>query len=76
MLHTVILTIMRYLTGNFKAGEGGTILKKHCNREAKCLKKLMGDLLRSYVPEYKGDVERDGESILSRCNCVVPFSAV
>ncbi|CAH1261892.1 ITPKB [Branchiostoma lanceolatum] len=50
--------------GNFKAGEGGTILKKHCNREAKCLKKLMGDLLRSYVPEYKGDVERDGEKFM------------
>ncbi|XP_066282353.1 inositol-trisphosphate 3-kinase A-like isoform X2 [Branchiostoma lanceolatum] len=50
--------------GNFKAGEGGTILKKHCNREAKCLKKLMGDLLRSYVPEYKGDVEREGEKFM------------
>ena len=50
--------------GNFKAGESGTILKKLCPKEKKCLSILMQDILRPYVPEYMGDVERDNESIL------------
>lgn len=51
-------------TGNFRAGESGTILKKLCPKELKCLQRLMTDILRPYVPEYKGDVENDGDSIL------------
>lgn len=43
--------------GNFKAGpEQGTILKKLCPKEEKCYKILMKDVLRPYVPEYKGQV--------------------
>ena len=51
-------------SGNFRAGEQGTILKKLCPKEQKCLEALMTDVLRPYVPEFKGQVERDDESIL------------
>ncbi|CAH0561129.1 unnamed protein product [Brassicogethes aeneus] len=46
--------------GNFKAGpDQGTILKKLCPKEEKCFKILMKDVLRPYVPEYKGLVASD-----------------
>jgi 1D-myo-inositol-triphosphate 3-kinase len=46
--------------GNFKAGpDQGTILKKLCVKEEKCFKVLMKDVLRPYVPEYKGLVASD-----------------
>ncbi|XP_074039305.1 inositol 1,4,5-triphosphate kinase 2 isoform X2 [Leptinotarsa decemlineata] len=46
--------------GNFKAGpDQGTILKKLCAKEEKCFKILMKDVLRPYVPEYKGLVASD-----------------
>ncbi|XP_063913581.1 inositol-trisphosphate 3-kinase B isoform X5 [Zophobas morio] len=46
--------------GNFKAGpDQGTILKKLCPKEEKCFKVLMKDVLRPYVPEYKGLVASD-----------------
>lgn len=50
--------------GNFKAGpDQGTVLKKLCPKEEKCFKVLMKDVLRPYVPEYKGHVNSDdGES--------------
>ncbi|XP_055606445.1 inositol-trisphosphate 3-kinase A-like isoform X2 [Uranotaenia lowii] len=50
--------------GNFKAGpDPGTVLKKLCPKEEKCFKVLMKDVLRPYVPEYKGQVNSDdGES--------------
>lgn len=46
--------------GNFKAGpDQGTILKKLCPKEEICFKVLMKDVLRPYVPEYKGQVTSD-----------------
>ncbi|KAL1509111.1 hypothetical protein ABEB36_003905 [Hypothenemus hampei] len=46
--------------GNFKAGpDQGTILKKLCIKEEKCFQVLMKDILRPYVPEYRGLVARD-----------------
>ncbi|XP_067011732.1 inositol-trisphosphate 3-kinase B isoform X2 [Anabrus simplex] len=53
--------------GNFKAGpEQGTILKKLCPKEELCFKVLMKDVLRPYVPEYKGSVTcEDGDCILT-----------
>lgn len=50
--------------GNFKAGEAGTILKKTNDTERNCLLKLMTDILRPYVPEFKGEVSKTNESIL------------
>eukprot|EP00057_Strongylocentrotus_purpuratus_P034536 XP_795627.2 PREDICTED: inositol-trisphosphate 3-kinase B isoform X1 [Strongylocentrotus purpuratus] len=47
--------------GNFKAGEYGTILKKYCPKEQTALSSLMSDVLRPYIPEYKGIVERNSE---------------
>jgi len=53
-------------TGNFKAGpEPGTILKKLCPKEQLCFQVLMKDVLRPYVPEYKGHLTTDdGDCIL------------
>ena len=51
-------------SGNFQAADNGTILKKLCPKELRCLKTLMTDVLRPYIPEYRGDVIRDDESIL------------
>ncbi|KAF5271179.1 hypothetical protein FQR65_LT05323 [Abscondita terminalis] len=46
--------------GNFKAGpDQGTILKKLSVKEEKCFKMLMNDVLRPYVPEYKGQITSD-----------------
>ncbi|XP_015596522.1 inositol-trisphosphate 3-kinase B isoform X2 [Cephus cinctus] len=41
--------------GNFRAGTTpGTILKKLCPQEEACFRLLMHDVLRPYVPEFKG----------------------
>lgn len=55
-----------YFTGNFKAGpEPGTILKKLCPKEQLCFQVLMKDMLKPYVPEYKGHLTTDdGDCIL------------
>ncbi|XP_063547639.1 uncharacterized protein LOC134755091 [Cydia strobilella] len=52
--------------GNFKAGpDQGTILKKLCPQEERCFQLLMKDILRPFVPEYKGQVTcDDGELYL------------
>lgn len=52
--------------GNFKAGpEPGTILKKLCPKEQLCFQVLMKDVLRPFVPEYKGHLTTDdGDRIL------------
>jgi hypothetical protein len=56
-----------FFAGNFKAGpEQGTILKKLCPKEELCFQVLMKDVLRPYVPEYKGHVTcEDGDCILA-----------
>ena len=49
--------------GNFKAGEAvGTILKKYNENEEAALKALKEDVLKNYVPEYRGRVEKDDGS--------------
>lgn len=55
-----------FFTGNFKAGpEPGTILKKLCPKEQLCFQVLMNDVLKPYVPEYKGHLTTDdGDRIL------------
>ncbi|XP_072937677.1 inositol-trisphosphate 3-kinase A isoform X3 [Epargyreus clarus] len=52
--------------GNFKAGpDQGTILKKLSQQEERCFQVLMKDILRPFVPEYKGQVTcEDGELYL------------
>ena len=55
-----------FSSGNFQAGEPGAVLKKYDSREQKAFDKLMKDVLRSYVPEYRGDVVKNNESILSK----------
>ncbi|KAK3793200.1 hypothetical protein RRG08_012876 [Elysia crispata] len=50
--------------GNFQAGEAGSVLKKLDALEQECYQSLMTDSLKKFVPEYKGNVEKNGESIL------------
>lgn len=50
--------------GNFKAGEQGTILKKTNDIEKEVLIKLMKDVLRPYVPEFRKEVFKNEGSIL------------
>ena len=40
------------------------ILKKSTEKERECLAKLMKDILRPYIPEYRGEVNKGGERIL------------
>ncbi|XP_076357707.1 inositol-trisphosphate 3-kinase A-like isoform X2 [Tachypleus tridentatus] len=60
--------------GNFRVGEQGTILKKLCGREEICLKKLMSDVLKPFVPEFKGRVEtEEGEIYLELQDLLAGF---
>lgn len=63
--------------GNFKAGpDQGTILKKLCPQEEKCFKILMKDILRPFVPEYKGQVTcEDGELYLQLQDLLSDFDS-
>jgi len=40
------------------------ILKKATDKERESLRKLMKDILRPYIPEYKGEVHKGNECIL------------
>ncbi|XP_055390334.1 inositol-trisphosphate 3-kinase A isoform X2 [Condylostylus longicornis] len=62
--------------GNFKAGpEQGTVLKKFCRKEEICFQILMKDVLRPYVPEYKGQVtSEDGELFLQLQDLLSDFN--
>ncbi|KOX72437.1 Inositol-trisphosphate 3-kinase B [Melipona quadrifasciata] len=53
--------------GNFRAGPTpGTILKKLCPQEEACFRLLMNDILRPYVPEFKGVLDvNDTEEVSS-----------
>ncbi|XP_052058675.1 inositol-trisphosphate 3-kinase C-like isoform X2 [Mytilus californianus] len=63
--------------GNFQAGEKGSVLKKYDNREQKAFLKLMKDILRPYVPEYRGVVEKKTDQYLELqdllCDFDTPF---
>lgn len=51
-------------TDSFAVGEQGTILKKLQMNERGVLERLMGDRLKSFVPQYKGIVKVDDTCIL------------
>ncbi|XP_029972747.1 inositol-trisphosphate 3-kinase A isoform X2 [Salarias fasciatus] len=59
--------------GNFKAADEGTILKKFSEFEMQCFEKLKQDVLLSFVPEYHGVVEKDGESFLHMTDLLANF---
>lgn len=63
--------------GNFKAGpDQGTILKKLCPQEERCFQLLMKDVLRPFVPEYKGQVTcEDGELYLQLQDLLSDFDS-
>lgn len=63
--------------GNFKAGlDQGTILKKLSQQEELCFQILMKDILRPFVPEYKGQVTcDDGELYLQLQDLLSDFDS-
>uniref|UniRef100_A0A0C9Q410 Kinase n=1 Tax=Fopius arisanus TaxID=64838 RepID=A0A0C9Q410_9HYME len=60
--------------GNFRAGPTpGTILKKLCPQEEACFRLLMHDVLRPYVPEFKGVLDvRESEEERQNHNSEAP----
>lgn len=59
--------------GSFKAGEEGTILKKYAENEKLCFERLSGDVLKRFVPTYRGTVEKDGELFLQMSDLLINF---
>ena len=54
-------------SGNFKAGKRqGTVMKKLCASEEECYKRLHGDALEAFVPEYQGTLEVEDEESKSK----------
>lgn len=51
------------IKGCFKLGENGIILKKFIDKERECFVRLMKDILRFYIFEYKKEVNKGGERI-------------
>ena len=63
------------LSGNFQAGEAGAILKKYDKREHQSFNKLMTDVLRPYVPEYRGEVQKNDDCYLQLQDLLCEFEA-
>lgn len=61
--------------GNFQAGGPGAILKKFDKQEHRSFNKLMKDVLRSYVPEFRGEEEKDGERYVQLQDLLCEFEA-
>ena len=49
---------------HFLAGEGGSVLKKLDHKEHDRLLEIQCDSLCRYLPQYRGVVEKNGQSIL------------
>ncbi|KAL4237721.1 hypothetical protein ACF0H5_002435 [Mactra antiquata] len=61
--------------GNFQAGGPGAILKKFDKKEHRSFNKLMNDVLRPYVPEYRGESEKDGDCYIQLQDLLCDFEA-
>ncbi|XP_046372706.2 inositol-trisphosphate 3-kinase A-like [Haliotis rufescens] len=65
--------------GSFQAGESQTVLKKLLERERQCYVNIQCDLLKDFTPEYRGEVQKQGETYLQlqdllsgfTCPCVM-----
>uniref|UniRef100_A0A3P9PS26 Kinase n=1 Tax=Poecilia reticulata TaxID=8081 RepID=A0A3P9PS26_POERE len=62
------------VSGNFKAAEEGTILKKLSENEKKCFEDLQNDVLVHFVPRYQGIVENDGEFFVQMTDLLAGFN--
>ncbi|XP_054709594.1 inositol-trisphosphate 3-kinase B-like isoform X2 [Uloborus diversus] len=59
--------------GNFRAGHHGTIFKKFNSTEVSCFEKLMKDVLRPYVPAFKGKIVQEDETYIELDDLLVNF---
>lgn len=59
--------------GSFEPGGAGVVLKRHSVCEEHCLQRLMGDVLRPFVPEYHGPLERAGLRFIRMDDLLAPF---
>lgn len=62
------------LTGSFRVGDYGTLLKKFCEGERQCYLRLMEDALRPFVPAYHGMVQLDELEYNMMDNLLTHFS--
>lgn len=69
----VVHSCLHLISGNFKAADEGTILKKFSENEMQCFEKLRNDALLPFVPGYHGVVEKDGESFLHMTDLLANF---
>ncbi|KAL5007951.1 hypothetical protein ScPMuIL_013532 [Solemya velum] len=61
--------------GNFHAGEPGAILKKRDSKEQKAYTKLANDVLKTYIPQFRGNVEKDGEEYIQLQDLLCEFES-
>lgn len=62
------------VTGSFRVGDYGTLLKRFCEGERQCYLRLMEDALRPFVPAYHGVVELDKQDYNMMDNLLTHFS--
>lgn len=62
------------LTGSFRIGNYGTLLKKFCEGEQQCYLRLMKDALRPFVPAYHDVVQLDEQDYNMMDNLLNHFS--
>lgn len=62
------------LTGSFRVGDYGTLLKKFCEGERQCYLRLMEDALSPFVPAYHGVVQLDELEYNMMDNLLTHFS--
>ena len=57
-----MLLLYVFQLGNFTPGEeNGTIIKKSSQDESSALQRLMDDVLRQHVPEFKKEIMKETE---------------
>ncbi|XP_053333974.1 inositol-trisphosphate 3-kinase C [Clarias gariepinus] len=61
--------------GSFQAVSDGELLKKYCKNEEECLKLLMHDVLRPFVPTYYGVTKQDKQKYNHMENLLSSFDS-
>jgi len=73
-LALVDLVLSDVLLGSFRSGGGkGTVLKKCSKMESTAIKSLMSDIMKPHVPEFKREVETDGDCIFYLYSIIFKF---
>ncbi|XP_030217878.1 inositol-trisphosphate 3-kinase A isoform X1 [Gadus morhua] len=60
---------------SFQVGENGRLLKRHCEGEERCFRRLMEDRLSAFVPSFHGVVQHEGQDYTMMDNLLTRFHA-